>query len=664
MAIFLMLITSGLLAGVIARHVQSSQIRYRAELSAELRSAADLVWGQVDQWIAGQVSRASGSDAGIRVVDEDDVGFAVDDADKLRVPNRDHDPTDPDSEIEVIAEIGMLLPDLPDTWRVARTGSSRFAPGEELPENCDDDDLEGSLAICWRIDSIIRTPSYALQQALNVDITVGIWCSAEPDPDGAEGMQGCEEFAYESRRYLHRGFTRFGLHYHTAVLPVAERDPGVAKGHPLWGFLSTSAEIPTVQEFWSGYTLLSSIHTNDPGVVVCGEIPVVGDAEVSANQPDTPLSADPGRGILLTKTPGVLTSLGCQAAGLVDSSDSKFIEFYSDDVVPVQSSELLVETGLASEQPWCTAARPDGAHGRKEYYLPPGGGWLADALALAVASDTVVEPGKPDGVGVLGFGDPSVDLGTLLFGDPSVDWDALAAVNSRINVDDSSKPFLHPLLERRKLAVSDPDIRVSLLDLATVKDGEVWWSSQDPLFVTGALPASVDATVAAAGSIVLVPKEIDRVGAGTFGDLSRTLGVDSALSVGSAGESEGTLALLAGCHINVAPIVSDLAARPSKVLVNRVAALAPAGFVFAESHAACLQGIDLDPCPVLFNACLRNNIFWVGSIGARYKPVFGQHSRDGKLVSGFCETVSSPYDWRVATFPWWPKVRGGAWQPA
>ena len=662
-SIGLVLAATGILTVISARHAADTRQRLADEVAADARTATGLIWSKVDQWMSDQTERTdNGGTIG-------PTGIGFDPTGKYMV-------ADTQDQNTVISE----------QWRVARIGGTRLTPGASPPDSCTDTDLKGTTSVCWRIHILGQVFDTSPPETI-VGIQVGVWCTSKPNPEAELGDQGCEAFRTEFRRYLKFGFTQWGQHFHTAALPTIEEVPGAPEA--LKDSLSPSSDRRTHQEFWPGYRFEADVHTNDEKIIVCGKVQLTqfGEeyAKVSVNNPAPPL--DPfALPVEYDSQPfddykrGVWRHDSCGAAqtGIFDSEPHPGPYLHKVH----NGGALYVEAGLDGE-PWCSNRDPFTDAGqidlrtiRATQSMPPGTTWLAGALAAASSADppTVVDPDTWD------TSDPGMGGRGKLFYTKQEAKELITGYSS-LSVD----PFheKHPLNQ-----YFDRQTTAPIIDLEHLKDGDVVWSSYDPVFVTGRLKSTPESeprvTIAATGTIVLIPKNADPESLHPYYVTQTSRAQRNWRVVGSNEDpripyrDESALALVAGCHIDIAPIpVLDAAGKQfsdggkvddQKTLLNRVAALAPAGFVFSSDHSKCQTG-NVVPCPVPNvpdpSDCADLPTIWVrGSIASRHKAVFGQHAHDGLLVGGYCERVTLPLEWEQIEFPWWPKIQGGAWQPA
>ena len=536
----------------------------------------------------------------------------------------------------------QVQPDPDGTWRSARNVDDELVPRGH--SECKDGT---GISVCWRVDSVsyhqpVPPAKGPPQQTLA--ITVGVWCDGEPNLSGPPGQRGCERFRVETRRYEYRSLIRYVRHYDTDRMPYhgADGEPPPRWPHELLGSLSTQGQEQARIEFPDGHKFVADYHTNERSVLFCGTPAIDPDASIETDRPADPyLSPD-------VQSTGWEPRSGCTASipGGKDVDDTV-------GQISVASGLAFQQDAAASTSPKCSAPdtprlaalssgagnewqeRPSNPAEHRMWlfdeYLPPGAAWLAEAKAVAeatgITADTHVVTHKPG---------QTYTSHDHLYSEISSEYLPLATRQAFKDAGVSE--------EQRDNART-----VAVINLDTLTDGAVIWSSADITEVTGNLPAGTatdhfTATVAAASDVVLIAKEV----------------VGSEMTAGAANDYSA-LALMAGCNIQVR--VLDNPAHDN-IHIKGVAAMAPAGIVHARWATACpihdgRQGhcgySATDPPPELK---------WSGSIASRYKVTFGIQARDGETTTGYKEVNEFPNGWERTRFPWWPRLIGGTWKPA
>lgn len=609
MALGLLLLALSWVDVTMAHHL----VRVRQNAAEEIRQqsvwAARDIWKQVDEWMADERKFDPAERVGLNWS-----GYAV-------------------------------QADSAGLWRSAET-----VDDELVPRGLSECDGTG-LSVCWRVDraSYFNPTSGPPQQTLA--ITVGVWCDGVPDPSGPPGQRGCERFIVETRRYERRSLIRYMQHYDSDRMPYLQEDrstppmlvPPPKWPHELLRSLSVPGQEQSRVEFPHGYQFAGNYHTNERSVLFCGTPTITAGTSIEADRPlpapslsshispALPTGWEPRDGC--TATPSIPGSQAVIDGGQINVASG--LAFQQDTAASTSpkcsesDTPRLAAATLASPAEEWEREHPNPNTHRMwlfDEYLPPGAAWLAEAKAAGTTRDTYVV--------------------THQLGQTYTSHDHLY----------SEIPILGYQVLKKKSEFSgtsqlqqDNARTVAVIDLATLGNGDVIWSSADITEIRGNLPAGTAAapvrvTVAAASDVVLIADD-DSVG--------------SEMTVGAA-KGESALALMAGCNIQIR--VPDNPAHDN-IHVKNVAAIAPAGIVYARWSTAC-PIYNGRPGPCGYPTSTPPTLKWSGSIASRYKVTFGLHDRDGILKTGYKEINEFPSDWEDTRFPWWPRLVGGTWKPA
>ena len=611
MALGLLLLALSWVEVTMAHHLVRARQNAAEELRLQSAWAARDIWKQVDKWMADAQEFDTSTNLGLNW-----------------------------SGNQVQADPAGL-------WRSAET-----VDDELLPRGHSECDGTG-ISVCWRVDSASYYQPTSGPPRQTLAITVGVWCDGVPNPAGTLGQRGCQRFSVETRRYEHRSLIRYMQHYDTDRMPYMEEDnsatpplliPPPKWPHDLLGSLSVPGQEQSRIEFPDGYQFTADYHTNEHSVLFCGTPVITAGAVIEA---DSPLPSSLLSSHLSPPLPdGWEPRDGCTSTANVPGGQT----VADGGPINVASGLAFQQAAAATTSPKCSAPdtpRLAGAQSAKinsewqedpaarrmwrfDGYLPPGAAWLAEAKAEAekggTAEDTHVVTHQP--------GQTYASHDHLYSENPTLGYLSVA----------SRSAFFNQSISREQ---RDHARTVAVIDLATLQDGDVIWSSADTTEIRGNLPAGTAtnifaATVAAGSDVVLIADT--RIG--------------SEMTAGAANHS--ALALMAGCNVQVRVLNNPAA---DDIHIKNVAVLAPAGVVYARWSTACPLD-DGRPGPCDYPTNTPPTLKWSGSIASRYKVTFGTHDRDGEVNAGYKEVNEFPAGWENTRFPWWPRLVGGTWTPA